>query len=80
MRSRAVFIPPFMTSFVQAVPMWESNHDKFWRDVVESVRTSHAADGTRYVTARWAGNEHTFTMDDAAPFLARYFEPTGATA
>jgi len=54
--------------------MWESNPDRFWSQVVETVRMSHASDGTRFATAIWPGHEQTFVLNEVAPLLARYFQ------
>ena len=54
--------------------MWESNPDRFWSQVVETVRMSHASDGTRFATAIWPGHEKTFLLDDVQAFIASNFQ------
>ncbi|RPI64769.1 MAG: hypothetical protein EHM48_00125 [Planctomycetaceae bacterium] len=71
---RAPVSPSFSGASAQAVPMWESNPDRFWSQVVETVRMSHASDGTRFATAIWPGHEQTFVLNEVAPLLARYFQ------
>lgn len=71
---RSLVNPSFISALSQAVPMWESNPDRFWSQVVERVRTGRAADGTQYATAVWHGHEKTFLLDDVQAFIASYFQ------
>jgi hypothetical protein len=62
---------PVTASFV---PLWESDPDQFWGEVVRRVTVGRNADGQQFVTASWRGRTATFPLADVREHVEKYFE------